>query len=129
MENKKRQILIIEDDEFLRETLVRKFKKLGYRVSESITGEDGLEVLKTAAPDIIILDLILPGIDGFEVLKKIKEDERVLRIPVFILSNFGSQEDIERGLNLGAEDYVIKTNVSPSDVIKKVEDILKLKGS
>jgi len=101
-------ILIIEDDKFLRQLIVQKLLKEEYNVSEAVDGEEGIKKIKEEKPDLVLLDLILPGIDGFEVLSRMKKDEEISSIPVIILSNLGQREDVERGLNLGAVDYLIR---------------------
>jgi len=119
------KILIIEDDRFLRELISRKLVQENYDVVETADGEEGLEKVKELKPDLILLDLILPGIDGFAVLEKIKDDPTVVFIPVIILSNLGQREDIERGLKLGAVDYLIKAHFTPNEIIDKVKNNLK----
>lgn len=118
-------ILIIEDDKFLRELITQKLIKEGYEVSEAVDGEEGIKKVKDEKPTLVLLDLILPGIDGFEVLSKIKEDPGLSSIPVIILSNLGQKEDIERGLKLGAVDYLIKAHFTPGEIIDKIKNILK----
>ena len=118
-------ILIIEDDKFLRELICQKLIKEGYEVCEAIDGEEGVKKIKEAKPDLVLLDLILPGIDGFEVLSKIKEDPETKSIPVIILSNLGQKEDVEKGLKLGAADYLIKAHFTPGEIIDKIRNILK----
>lgn len=118
-------ILIIEDDKFLRELIVQKLLKEEYDISEAIDGEEGLKKVKEEKPDLVLLDLILPGIDGFEVLSQMKRDDTLSQIPVIILSNLGQKEDVERGLNLGAVDYLIKAHFTPGEIIEKVKNALK----
>ncbi|MCX6760767.1 MAG: response regulator [Candidatus Nealsonbacteria bacterium] len=118
-------ILIIEDDQFLRELMVRKIVSEGFNCLESETGEGGIEKIKKEKPDLVLLDIVLPGIDGIEVLKKIKEDPDVKSIPVVILSNLAGPEEIERGLNLGAADYLIKAHLTPREIIEKAKEFLK----
>jgi len=118
-------ILIIEDDRFLRELISQKIIKEGYEALEAVDGEDGLKKIKETKPDLILLDLILPGIDGFEVLTKIKEDPALCSVPVIILSNLGQKEDVEKGLKLGAVDYLIKAHFTPGEIIEKIKNILK----
>ena len=118
-------ILIIEDDKFLRELIARKLIKEGYEISEAVDGEEGMKKVKEEKPDLVLLDLILPGIDGFEVLSKMKEDPALASIPVIILSNLGQKEDVEKGLKLGAVDYLIKAHFTPGEIIDKIRAALK----
>ncbi|HUV81390.1 MAG TPA: response regulator [Patescibacteria group bacterium] len=115
-----KKILIIEDDKFLRELISKKLLKEGHTVNEAIDGEDGIKKTREDKPDLILLDLILPGIDGFEVLSQIKTDPSLATIPVIILSNLGQREDVEKGLKLGAVDYLIKAHFTPGEIIEKV---------
>ena len=119
------KILVIEDDTFLRELIVQKLLKEGYEIVEAVDGEDGIKKVTEENPDIILLDIILPGIDGFEVLKKIKADEKVKDIPVIILSNLGQQDDIDKGIKLGAKDYLIKAEFTPGEIVEKVRGVLE----
>jgi len=118
-------ILIIEDDKFLRELISQKLIKENYEVSEAIDGEEGIKKVKEEKPDLVLLDLILPSIDGFEVLSKIKGDPNLASIPVIILSNLGQKEDVEKGLKLGAIDYLIKAHFTPGEIIEKIKNALK----
>lgn len=118
-------ILIIEDDKFLRELIVKKLVGEGYKTSEAIDGEEGIKKIREEKPDLVLLDLILPGIDGFEVLAKMKGDSKLAPIPVIILSNLGQKEDVERGLKMGAIDYLVKAHFTPGEIIEKIKNILK----
>ena len=118
-------ILVIEDDKFLRELITRKLLDEAYEVSEAIDGEEGIKKIKEGKPDLILLDLILPGIDGFEVLSKMKEDPALASIPVIILSNLGQKDDVEKGLKMGAVDYLIKAHFTPGEIIEKIKVVLK----
>ena len=120
----KKAILIIEDDKFLRDLMARKLLKEGFDISEAVDGEQGVKEVKEKKPDLILLDLILPGLDGFDVLAKIKEDPVLAEIPVIILSNLGQKDDIERGLKLGAIDYLIKAHFTPGEIIEKIGRVL-----
>ena len=124
MEKEKKKILIIEDDKFLRELIVKKLVNEGFDVHEAVDGESGVKKIKELRPDLVLLDLILPGIDGFEVLSRIKEDPSMETIPVIILSNLGQKEDIERGLKLGARDFLVKAKFTPSEIIQKIKNAL-----
>jgi len=118
-------ILIVEDDKFLRELIAQKLTKEGYPLSEAIDGEEGIKKIKEEKPSLVLLDLILPGIDGFEVLSQMKEDPSVSSIPVIILSNLGQKEDVEKGLKLGVVDYLIKAHFTPGEIIEKIKAVLK----
>ena len=120
-----KKILIIEDDKFLRELITQKLFKEGYEVSEAVDGEEGLKKLKEEKPDLVLLDLILPGIDGFEVLARTREESTLSSIPVIILSNLGQKEDVEKGLKMGAVDYLIKAHFTPGEIIEKIKAALK----
>jgi len=120
-----KKILIVEDDKFLRELIVRKLTNEGYEVVEAVDGEQGIQKIKETKPDLVLLDLILPGIDGFDVLAQKKEDPFVASIPVIVLSNLGQKEDVDRGLGLGATDYLIKAHFTPGEIIEKVRNIIK----
>jgi DNA-binding response OmpR family regulator len=120
-----KKILIVEDDRFLRELISKKLVKEGYDIAEAVDGEEGLKKVKEEKPDLILLDLILPGIEGFEVLSRIKQDPATSQIPVIILSNLGQKEDIDRGMELGATDYLIKAHFTPGEIIEKIRSVLK----
>ncbi|MEA2092738.1 MAG: response regulator [Patescibacteria group bacterium] len=118
------KILVVEDDKFLREMISRKLEKEGYEVHQAIDGEKGEEKIKEVKPDIVLLDLILPGIDGFEVLERTKKDPEVAEIPIIILSNLGQKSEVERGLNLGAVDFLIKAHFTPAEIVRKIKEII-----
>jgi DNA-binding response OmpR family regulator len=118
------KILVVEDDKFLRELITQKLKREGHDVREAVDGEDGVRKIEEEKPEIVLLDLILPGIDGFEVLAKIKENPERKDVPVIILSNLGQRDDVERGLKLGAVDFLIKAHFTPGEIIEKIEAIL-----
>ena len=118
-------ILVVEDDKFLRELISQKLIKEGFSVEGAVDGEEGIKKIKELKPAVVLLDLILPGIDGFEVLLKMKGDQSTASIPVIILSNLGQKEDVEKGLKLGAVDYLIKAHFTPGEIIEKVKNILK----
>ena len=119
------KILIIEDDKFLRELISQKLLKEGYDIIEAMDGEKGIEKIKKEQPDLVLLDLILPGIDGFEILAKIKADPKISKIPVIILSNLGQKTDIQKGLEMGAVDYLIKAHFTPTEIVEKIRQVIK----
>ena len=118
-------ILIIEDDKFLKELIARKLTEEGFGVSEAVDGEEGIKKIKEEKPDLVLLDLILPGIDGFEVLSQMRKESALSSIPVIILSNLGQKEDVEKGLKMGAVDYLIKAHFTPGEIIDKIKAALK----
>jgi len=120
-----KKILIIEDDKFLRKVISKKLAGEGYDIVEALDGEEGLKSAQDEKPDMILLDLILPGIDGFEVLARIKQDSSIAGIPVMILSNLGQKEDIDKGMKMGAVDYLIKAHFTPGEITSRIEGILK----
>ncbi len=121
------KILIVEDDKFLRELISRKLVKEGYDIAEAIDGEEGIKKSEEFMPELILLDLILPGIDGFGTLEKVKENPKTMNIPVVILSNLGQKDEVERGLKLGAIDFLIKAHFTPEEIVEKIRLVLAKK--
>ena len=119
-----KKILLIEDDKFLRELMNKKLLTMGYDVVSAADGESGLAMIKQVKPDVVLLDLILPGINGFEVLEKAKSDPETASVPIVILSNLGQSEDIEKGLKLGAKDFLVKAHFTPQEIITKLKTLL-----
>ena len=119
------KILIVEDDRFLRELITQKVGAEGYEVVGATDGEEGLRVAGEENPDLILLDLILPAMDGFEVLRQLKGAAATKDIPVIILSNLGQKEDIDKCMQLGAIDYMIKAHFTPGEIAEKIKSIVK----
>ena len=119
-----KKILVIEDDKFLRKVINKKLSKEGYLVIEAIDGEKGLKATKEEKPDLVLLDLVLPEMDGFEVLDKIEKEPTLSKIPVIILSNLGEKEEIEKGFRMGAKDYLIKAHLTPGEIVDRIESVL-----
>jgi len=117
----KKKILIIEDEKILRTLLAQTLSREGFEVKEAVDGEEGLEKAKTEKPDLILLDLILPTIDGYEVLERLKKDPFTESIPVMIISNLGQDEEIQRGLKLGAVDFLIKAHFTLDEISEKIK--------
>lgn len=124
MPNTKR-ILIVEDDKFLSEMYATKLKESGFEIEVAYDGEEGLRKMAEFKPDLVLLDIVLPKIDGFEVMQKIKKDPSFKDINIIALTNLGQKEEVERGLALGADDYAIKAHFTPTEVVAKVKKILK----
>lgn len=118
----KKTVLIIEDDRFLLDMYVMKFNERGFAVETAFGGQEALTKIqkKSNKPDIVLLDLVMPGIGGFEVLEKIKTGKLLPNSLVIILSNLGQKEDIDRGLALGADGYIVKASATPTEVVDKV---------
>ncbi len=124
MAKKKKSILLVEDDEFLAELYATKLNLEGFEVSLAMDGEKGLKLAKEVMPDLILLDIILPKMDGFEVLKGIKADSATKNIPVILLTNLSQKDEVQKGLDLGAKDYLIKAHFMPSEVVKKIKETI-----
>lgn len=118
-------ILIIEDDDFFRELIRKKLASKDFNFLEAVNGEAGIEIMKEKKPDLVLLDLLLPNMDGFEVVAQIKSDTGIASIPIIVLSNLGQKEDIDRALKLGASDYLIKSQFDIDQVIEKITTILE----
>ncbi len=114
---KKYSVLIVEDDPLILDILVFKFNKKEWAVSSAMDGEVGLEKVAEANPDIIMLDISLPGISGYDVLVKLKETSDFASIPVLVLSNYGQPEEVNKSIQLGAVDHLIKANVIIDEVV------------
>ncbi|HBC72549.1 MAG: Response regulator receiver protein [Candidatus Amesbacteria bacterium GW2011_GWB1_47_19] len=119
-----KRILLVEDDKFLLGALKAKFSGPDYEVRTAPNGEEGMKVLREFAPDVILLDLVMPKMDGFAMLEMIKGDTKLKNIPVVVSSNLGQSEDVSRAKALGASDYIIKTNMSLADLKKRVDHFI-----
>lgn len=118
------RILIVEDDDFLRTLLAQKLEKNDHEVIQAETGEKALKILPEYKPELVLLDLLLPGMHGFEVLTWIrKQNTSLSKTPVIILSNLGSKEDIEKGTELGADDFLVKAKFTPQEIIEKIKTV------
>lgn len=122
--NNKIKILLIEDDPFLLSMYTTKFELEGFKVVSVNDGEKGLKMASSEMPDIILLDILMPKMNGFEVMEKLKADEQMSRIPVILLTNLNQKNEIERGLALGADDYLIKAHFMPSEVVDKIKRVI-----
>lgn len=120
------KVLLVEDDTFLREICSKKLTKEGYTVYEAVDGEQALDGVVSIKPDIVLLDIILPAIDGFQILSQIKAnpDKKVKNIPVIMLSNLGQDDDIKKAMEMGANDYLVKAHFTTEEIVGKIKDIL-----
>ena len=119
------KILLVEDDNFLAGMYVTKLTMEKFTVELAGDGKAGLAKAEAWLPDIILLDVLLPKMNGFEVLKNLKENTATNKIPVVLLTNLGQKSDVVRGLDLGAADYLIKAHFMPSEVVAKIKSILE----
>lgn len=119
-----KKILIIEDDKFLSKMLSKTLEAHNYEVILAINGKEGLLKSSAGGIDIILLDIMLPDIDGFDLLETLKSNEATKKIPVVIMSNLGQPEDMQQGRALGAKDYLVKSDLSLDEVVKKVRKYL-----
>ena len=116
------KVLLVEDDRFLRKAADATLRQAGFRVVLAVDGEDALRQARAEIPDIILLDVIMPKLQGFEVLRELKADPTTKAIPVIILSNLGQESDAARALQAGAAEYVVKASLSLQELVKKVQD-------
>jgi DNA-binding response OmpR family regulator len=119
-----RKILFIEDESALQKTFGEILKQEGHEMISALDGEIGLRLAKTQKPDLILLDLILPKVHGFEVLKKLKEDEATKDIPVIVLTNLEGIGDVDKAIELGATTYLVKAQYSLEEVLEKIKKAL-----
>lgn len=126
MSDKKAKVLIVDDDAFLSGIYATKLELEGFEVVAARDGEDGLKAAANEKPDLILLDVLMPKLDGFEVLKRLKSDDAIKGIPVIMLTNLGQKEDIEKGMQEGAVDYLIKAHFVPAEAVDKIKKVLNL---
>lgn len=119
------RILLVEDDRILRRAVQTTLRRHGFNVVAADDGEKALRLAKTEVPRLVLLDLIIPKVQGFEVLRRLKQDPKTASIPVVILSNLGQESDVKQAIALGAVDYLVKANLSLDQLVKKVGQLLK----
>lgn len=125
MANDKKTILLAEDDEMISGMYKTKLEQAGFEVLAATNGSDALELALDNKPDLVLLDIIMPQLDGFTVLERLKMSAKTKSIPVYLLTNLGTEEDIEKGKGLGAKDYLVKANLTPTEVLSKVKEEFK----
>ena len=121
------KILVVDDDPFILDMYVLKFRDQGFQIDTATDGKMCLEKIKTCKPDIVLLDVVMPKMDGFEVMKKIKEEKSPRLFKLIFLTNFGQKEDVEKGMEMGADGYIIKAHFTPSEVVTKVKELLSIR--
>ena len=115
-----KKILLVEDEEIIMGILEKKLTQTGYQVSVARDGEEGLKAMKEVKPDLILLDIVMPKMGGFEVMETMVKDQELKKIPVIVISNSGQPVELDRAQKLGAKDWLIKTEFDPQEVIDKV---------
>jgi DNA-binding response OmpR family regulator len=125
MEAKARRVLLVEDDRFLRKAAEATLRQHGFQVLTAMDGEEGLRLAQAERPDLVLLDLIMPKMQGFEVLRILKQDQATAGIPVIILSNLGQDRDVQQAMEAGAVAYYVKASLSLQDLVKRIGETLE----
>jgi len=123
----KKKLIIIEDDIVLQKALQDFLLSENFEVVSALNGEEGVDLIMTEKPDLILLDIILPKKDGYEVIKEVRGNEDTKDIPIVLLTNLGSLNDVERALALGATTYLVKADYKLEEVTEKIKEILNMK--
>ncbi|OHA78007.1 MAG: hypothetical protein A3G10_02380 [Candidatus Wildermuthbacteria bacterium RIFCSPLOWO2_12_FULL_49_9] len=121
-----KKILLVEDDPLLVDIYTTKLRQSGFEGQVAEQGEKALAAIEEGKPDLVLLDIVLPSMDGWDILRQVREIEKFRGIPIIILSNLGQKEEIEKGLRLGASKYLIKAHYTPSQI---AEEVVKLIGT
>ena len=123
--NKSVDIVVVEDDLFLSEMLVTKFTSKGYKIVPAYNGKEGLELVEKSPPRVILLDIVMPVLNGYQFLEEVKKKEECSDIPILVLSNLGQPEEIAKAMELGALHFLVKANFTPEDIYKKVVAVIE----
>lgn len=129
MEDAERHILLVEDEDFIRDLYKRQLDLENLKTDAFGNGKDGLAALAQKAYDLILLDIMLPGMNGLEILKHIKQSNIAKDTPVVLLTNLGQESVMKEAFALGAKDYIIKASVTPAQIVEKVKELLRQQGS
>jgi len=119
-----KNILLIEDDPFLIDIYTTKLKESDFLVEVASQGEEAIRKVKEKPFDLVLLDIVLPKLDGWEILRQIKAESKLKDLKVIILSNLSQKEEVEKGMNLGADKYLIKAHYTPSEVAEEIKKVL-----
>ena len=122
--NNMEKILLVEDDPFLIDIYTTKLKGAGFTVKVVEEGEAVLPALKESMPDVLVLDIVLPQIDGWEILRMIQKEKTLKKLKIVVLSNLGQKSEVEKGLKLGAMKYLIKAHYTPSEVVEEIKKVI-----
>lgn len=120
-----KRILIVEDNEFIRNAYKMRLGKSQYRFEIAVNGQEALEIIPSFKPHVIVLDLIMPVMDGFTFMRQLKSDSKYSQIPIIIASSIGEDEKIQQALDLGAKDYIYKEEITLRDTLKKIDRFIK----
>ena len=116
------KITLVEDDEILSKVLYEELKEAGFEVTQAFNGEDGLARIKASRPNLVLLDIVMPKMDGFQVLEALKASPATRTIPVIVLTMGGGDEEIKKGFRLGANDYIVKSQHAVAEIVEKVKN-------
>ena len=119
------KILIVEDDSFLQGLEVNKLKKDGYEIITASSGDEAMQKITDSGISLVLLDLVLPNFDGFQVLEKIRATESIKSVPVIVFSNLSEEKDINRAQSLGATDFLVKSNFTLDELVERIKSVLK----
>ena len=122
------KLIIIEDDSFLLSILAEKLKEAGFGIEMAADGEDGLNKIKSGDFDLVLLDIVLPKIDGFKILEELRGGNQLKKIPVIILSNLYDKNNIDKAILLGAKEYIVKAYNTPEEIVLKIKSFLNKEG-
>ena len=120
-----KSILLVEDDPFLVDIYTTKLKEAGFAVDVISDGKECLEKARETMPDLLVLDIVLPGVDGWEILREIRQDEKLKGLKVVIISNLSQKSEVQKGIELGAVKYMIKAHYTPGEIAAEIKKILK----
>lgn len=119
------KILIIEDDPLIIKIYMTRLLADGYQVLSADNGEDGLQKAQKEMPDLVVLDIMMPKMDGFGVLEKLRTDEKMKQMPILVYSNLAAEEEVARAKKLGATEFIVKANISPTEMVAKIKQYLE----
>lgn len=122
---KKKYILIVEDDPFLADIYTTRFEEEGFKVRIAEDGAETLRKIKEKRPHLLLLDIVLPGMDGWEIIKNIKKEPKLKDLIIVVFSNLDQESEVKKGLGLGAIKYLIKAHYTPTEVVKEIKKILR----
>lgn len=125
MSENKRHILIVEDDTFVRDVYTTRLEKEGYKISLAMNGREAMEQLEDVIPDVVLLDITMPYMDGMEVLRALHTKKRIDSMAVLMLTNNSEKENVQEAMKLGARGYIIKSHFTPSEIVGKVSEVLE----